>query len=114
MKYTFVRVANNTTNGVALGAADQDIEVFKILIGLPVASGNVRLYDITNPVNNATTNMAVQLTLPASLPTTGARLVEMIDLTDGNGNGLIIGQGGNIMVDQAMQVTVLWDEADKT
>lgn len=108
-KYTFVRVANNTTNGVAIGVEDRDIVVYKIIIGTPVASADIRLYDIVNPVNEATTNQACHVTLPATLPTTGARLVEEINFGE---DGIVLGEGGNIMCDQDCQLTVVWDYLD--
>lgn len=83
-----------------------------LLIGAPVAAGNIFLYNITNPINGATTNIGAKITLPASLPTTGA-------VTSGNYvsfgvNGLPLNDGGNIIIDQTMQVSVIWCIADNS
>ena len=50
--------------------------------------------------------MAFFATLPATLPTTGAAMTVQYDFGD---KGIRLGEGGNIMIDQACQVTVVWD-----
>ena len=106
-KYTFVRLANNTTNGIALGVDNQDINVHKIIVGAPVGGGIVRLYDISNPVNNSTTNMAFMLTFPTFSTTNINNGPYTFDFGE---DGIRLGEGGNIMADGDMQVTVVWSE----
>lgn len=107
MRYTYAGAANNTTNGVALGAAGQDVRVYKLIIGAPVASGVITLYDAAVAFNAQTTNIAFKKTLPATLPTTGAELTPVVDF---GVNGLPL-DGGNLQIDQTMQVTAVWDFA---
>lgn len=111
--YTLYQAGSNTTtNGTALGAAGQDIRIYRLVIGAPVASGNIYLYNITNPVNGATTNIAAKITLPATLPTTGA--VTSGNVIDFGPTGLPVTDGGNIIMDQTMQVSVIWNIAPTT
>lgn len=109
MNYTYAASSNTATNGVALGAAGQDVRVYRILIGAPVASGNIVLYNSAVAVGSASTNIAFKATLPGSLPTTGAVLAPVIDF---GSKGLPL-DGGNLQIDQTMQVTVVWDLAPK-
>ena len=103
MKYTYIASSNTATNGTALGVDDQDINVYKIIFGLP-ADGNVAtLYDISNPVNAATTNIACKVTQPTAAA--GKDWVRMVDFGP---EGMRLGEGGNLITD-ASQVTVLWD-----
>lgn len=113
MQTTYVNGSNTATNGTALStAAERDVVVHKLIIGAPVASGNIWLYTITNPVNAATTNIAFKWSLPATLPTTGAALVNVIDFGGEGYGGLLLNEGGNIIIDQTMQVTVIWSYLD--
>lgn len=112
MQATFVAGANNTTNGTALGTdSERDVVVWQVIVGLPVASADLRLYDMTNPVNEASTNMKWFVTLPASLPTTGASPAAGYTWTFSK--GLPLSQGGNFMQDQACDTTVIWEYLDE-
>lgn len=115
MFVTYAGAANNTTNGVALGAAGQDVRVYSVFIGNPVASGNVYLTTITNPIGAsvAAGTTAFRVTLPATLPTTGANAGTGQTYTFGP-YGLPLNDGGNLVIDQAMQVTVVWGIADNS
>lgn len=110
MQATYIAASNTATNGTALGADTQsDVRLFKLIIGAPVASGNITVYTINNPVNGATTNIAAKLTLPATLPTTGSEVGGVVK--DFGPKGLPLAQGGNIVIDQTMQVTAIWELA---
>jgi hypothetical protein len=99
--------ANSTTGGTAIGPAGQNIEVTRILVGNPVTSGNIWLYDETNVGNvSNTTGLQAKLTLPGTLAT--GQLPFSIDLTDADGHGIILKSGGTVAIDQAMQVTLIW------
>lgn len=103
---TFAATANSTTNGVALGAVDEDVVVYKICVGTPVSSGNVRLFNISNPVGTADTNLAAKITFP-SFSTTNVNngYYEM----DFGPKGLTLTSGGCLSIDQTMNVTVVWE-----
>ena len=109
MQVTYIASSNVSTNGVALGAAGQDVRVYGLLIGLPVASGDIQIYNITNPVGDASTNLAAKITLPGSLPTTGADVAVYRSFGP---EGLPLNDGGNVQIDATMQVSVIWDVAD--
>ena len=111
MAKLYQNTANATTGGTAIGPAGQNIEVSSLIIGNPVASANIYLYDETNvgDVTN-TTGRAVFLTLPATLAT--GQLPFVIDLTDGEGHGVILDSGGSIAIDQALQLTVIYKIAE--
>lgn len=110
MQYTYAGAANNTTNGVSLGNAGQDVRVYKVIIGVPVASGNITLYNSAVAFNAQSDNIAMKYTLgadiaPGDMTYSYSREIDL-------GEGLQL-DGGNLQVDQAMQVTVVWDFADK-
>jgi len=107
MKSLYQAAANAA--GTAIGAAGQDIEVFKIVVGAPVSAGNISLYDNTNPGSASnTTGLKAKFTFPGSL--TGVVYPCVFNLTDENGNGLVLGDGGSIIIDQTMNVSVLYAE----
>lgn len=110
MRTTFVSASNTATNGVALGNAEDDVRVFKVIVGLPVNAGNVWLYNITNPVGSATTNIAAKITLPTFSTTNINPGVYVLDFGP---YGLPLPEGGNITIDQTMNVTVVWELAGK-
>lgn len=112
--YALFQAGTNTaTNGTAIGSAGQDIRVYRLVIGTPVANGQIWLYNITNPLNGSTANIATKLTLPSSLATGQTPLT--IDFgSAGLKAGLPITDGGNLIMDQTMNVTVIWGIADNS
>lgn len=110
MRVTFAPSTNTATNGVALSSNfDDDVRVFKLLIGTPVNAGNIFLYSINNPVNGATTNIAAKITLPTFSTTNVNPGFYVIDF---GAEGLPLGNGGALIIDQTMNVSVLWDLND--
>ena len=109
MVSTFIASSNTATNGQALGSADQDIRVMRILVGTPVSGGNIYVYNITNPVNGATTNIAAKVTLPTFSTTNINPGVYNIDFGP---EGLPLNEGGNVIIDQTMNVSIVWELAD--
>lgn len=112
MQSTYISGANNTgaTGGQVLNATGTDVEIFKIVVGAPVASANIWIYGEINPGSSSnTTGIVSKMTLPGSLAT--GQLPFVIDLTDEHGNGLVLNGGGNVMIDQTLQLTVEWDLA---
>lgn len=107
---TYVNASNTATNGTALGAdAQRDVVVDGLFIGAPVSGGNIWLYTITNPINAATTNIALKFTLPTFSTTNINPGVYNLDFDP----GVLLNQGGNIIIDQTMQVSVFWHYLDE-
>lgn len=107
MRATYVASTNEATNGEALGAAGQDVRVYRLLVGLPTDGSKVRLYNITNPVGTASTNIAYQLVQP-----TAAAGKDWVRVVDFGSEGLPLSDGGNVVIDGTNNVTVIWDIAD--
>jgi len=105
MKFTYAGAANNTTNGIALGASGQDIKVTKLIVGLPVASGNITLYNKAVAFNGDTADIAFKYTHGSDVAPADTSYFEERVFDFGEGLQL---DGGNLQIDQAMQVTVLW------
>ena len=107
---TYIPSSNTATNGIALGADPQrDVVLDGIFIGLPVNAGNVTVYTITNPVNGATTNISLKITLPTFSTTNINPGVYNLDFDP----GIVLNQGGNVMIDQTMNVSVTWHYLDE-
>ncbi|MDD5407022.1 MAG: hypothetical protein PHE73_08810 [Sulfurovaceae bacterium] len=108
MRATYIPTTNAT--GTALGLSTQNVELTKILIGAPVASANIYIFEETNPGSSSnTTGLKAKLTLPGSFAT--GQLPFTIDLTDEDGHGIILSSGGSIIIDQTLQLTAMWAEA---
>lgn len=112
MKTTYIASSNTATNGTALNSDVSDVRLYRLIVGAPVASGNIIIYSISNPVNGSTANIAAKFTLPATLPTTGA--ITSGNVIDLGPFGLPLNEGGNIIIDQSMQVTAIWELADNS
>lgn len=108
---TYQAGSNTSTNGTALDAGGNDIRVFRVIVGAPVSAGNITLYSINNPVNGASTNIAAKFTLPTFSATNVNPGLYTIDFGP---YGLPLNMGGNIIIDQTMQVTVIWALADNS
>lgn len=107
MRATYIASSNTATNGAALGAVDEDVRVFKILVGLPTDTSTVVVSNITNPVSGATTNIAFKLTQP-----TAAAGKDWVREVDFGPFGLPLTSGGNVEINGTNNVTVLWESAD--
>lgn len=106
----YQNTANSTTGGTALGQSGQNVELVKIIVGTPVANANIWIYNESNVGNvSNTTGLVSKLTLPASFAT--GQLPFTIDLTDGDGHGLVLTSGGTVAIDQAIQATFIWGPA---
>lgn len=106
---TYVASSNTATNGTALGAAGQDIRVYRLLVGAPTDGTTVTLYNITNPIGGASTNIAYKLTQP----TAGAGK-DWVRVVDFGQYGLPLSDGGNVVIDGTNNVTVVWAVADNS
>ena len=109
MRYTYAAAANSTTNGVALGALDQDIYVHSIIVGQPIASANIKLYNKTVAFATDTSDIALKITWPATLTSSKQFDTQLVY----NFEKPLQLNGGNLMVDQACQITVIWEVADE-
>lgn len=110
MRYTYAAAANATTNGTALGAAGQDVYVHKLIVGLPVASGNIILYNKAVAFSGDTNNIAFKVTIPSTLTSSKQYDYPTVYTFE---KPLQL-DGGNLMVDQAMQVTVIWQPVEES
>ena len=116
MYTTFAPSTNSLTNGVALSTGnaainETDLRVYKLIIGTP---GNIWLYNISNPIGGATpstANIAFKTTLPTYSTTNINPGVYVLDFGP---LGLPLNEGGNLMIDQTMNVTVIWGIADNS
>lgn len=111
MVTTFQVGSNTATNGTALSTdAQRDVVVYKLIVGLPVSTGNVWLYNITNPLNASTANIAFKFTMPTFSTTNINPGTYVFDFGP---YGLPLPQGGNLIIDQTMNVTVVWGYLDE-
>lgn len=108
---TYINATSAGTPGTPLDTGGNDVEVFKIIVGAPVANANISFYAESN-VGNVTTNttgIVSKLTLPASFAT--GQLPFTISTNDEAGHGMLLNMGGTVAIDQNLQLTVLWDYA---
>lgn len=115
---TFQAGSNTATNGTVLASANSavnetDIRVYRMIVGTPVANGQIWLYNISNPLNASTANIALKVTFPSSLATGQPPIVYDFG-SAAQGAGLPLNEGGNIIIDQTMNVTVIWGIADNS
>lgn len=103
----YIASDNTATNGVALGVAGQDVFVKGIVFGAPADGKVATFYHITNPFNNATTNIAAKITQPTAAA--GKQYVNFVDFGE---SGLRLTDGGNIITDGS-QVTVIFDDEEQ-
>ncbi len=109
MNFTYQAGTNTATNGTALGADKQDIIVHQIVIGLPVNAGNIFLFNTRTAFSGQTDNLALKVTLPTYSTTNVNPGFYVMDF---GREGLQL-DGGNLMIDQTMQVSVIWEPKDE-
>ncbi len=107
MRFTYASASNTATNGIALGAAGEDVYVHGLIVGLPVASGNIILYNKAVAFSGDTSNIAAKITLPGTITYQNSYPVAL----QYNFKKPLQLDGGNLMIDQTMQVTVIWELA---
>lgn len=111
MVTTFQAGSNTATNGTVIGNAGDDIRIYELIIGAPVSTGNIWLYNITNPLNGSTANIASKITLPTFSTTNVNPGVYVLNFGP---FGLPLTDGGNLIIDQTMNVSVVWSIADNS
>ena len=124
MRYTYISGTNNSvatatlsdgstlsTAGQPLGDVDQDVYIKKIIIGLPVASGNIVVKNkaVTGVIATDTSDIAFKATIPGTISSSYTYAYPTVYdfTTPAKGSGLQV-NGGNVIIDQTMQVTVIW------
>ena len=111
MRFSYIGAANASTNGVSLNSTGRDAFVKKIIIGVPVASGNITIYNKATAFNADTADIAFKYTLGADIAPADTTYEYDREITlSGEFNPGLQVDGGNVQVDQAMQVTVIWDD----
>lgn len=117
--YTNTSTAINGTNvAQQINTDGRAVVIRKILIGNPVASGNIVIFTENNAVANNTTQIGYKKTYQASF--TNIQPETVIDFRasamSGGGSiendGIFCPAGASIVTDQTMQVTVLYDYAE--
>jgi hypothetical protein len=114
---------NTTTSGTTpasqLNTDGRAIVLKKLIIGNPVTAGNLTVHYTNVALANDTTTIAFKMTLP-TFSTTNVNNTQpiVIDFTTGlnagvGENGLSLSNGGSVVLDQAMQVTALFDYASE-
>lgn len=123
MRYTYIGAANNTvaaksdihgtsvsSAGQPLGTQGEDVRIYKILVGAPVANGNITVFNKAIVTASDTSDIAAKITLPATITyqftTANGAKVDW----DFGPEGLPL-DGGNVQIDQSLQLTVVWDFA---
>ena len=111
---------NSTTSGTTpasvINTDGRSIVIRKILVGNPVSSGNLTIHYTNNALAQDTTTIAAKITYPAFSTTNvndGPDTYDFRCANSGSGSteadGLVLGMGGSLVMDQTMQVTVFWD-----
>ena len=129
MHYTYLGSSNNTvatatlsdgstlsTAGQPLGDVTQDVYIYKIIIGAPVASGNIVVKNkaVTGVIATDTSDIAFKATLPGTITYQASYNYPTIyDFTVPGGGGLQV-DGGNVIIDQSMQVTIVWQPVSES
>lgn len=117
---------NTTTSGttpapvIGDSSGTRPVVIRKIIIGNPISSGNLTIFNIGNALSNNTTQIAAKITYPAFSTTNLNDGPDVYDFRASSGSGggsvesdgLICSTGGCIVIDQTMQVTVFWDYAE--
>lgn len=117
MQSLYVNATVSGSNPATVIAANGPVIIRKIIVGNPVTSGNITLFLEGNALANNTTNIGYKKTYPASF--TNIQPETVIDFRGSSSQGGSVGTdgifcqtGASIVIDQTMQVTVLWDVAE--
>lgn len=119
MQTTYINATTSgTTPATVLNTDGRAIVIRKIIIGNPVSSGNLTVFNENNALANNTTQIALKLSYPAFSTTNINDGPDTYDLRTNAGSsgsteddGLFCAAGGSVTIDQTMQVTVFWDYA---
>lgn len=116
MQSTYFNTTTSSTTPAPLISATGPIVIKKILIGNPVANGNITLFTEGNALSNNTTQIGYKKTYQSSFSSVQPETAIDFRSTASQGgttgdDGLFCQSGAGLVIDQAMQVTVLWDVA---
>lgn len=98
---------NSAGQATNLGLGGEDIRIYRITVGVPTVSQSLYIFD-ENSALVGNTNLVLKYTYPASF---SAGVPATQDFSFGP-NGMPLGNGGSVMTDAAMDVTVVWDRAE--
>lgn len=116
MQFTYVNTTTTGTTPATVLNATSPIVIRKILVGNPVVSGNITVFNEGNALSNNTTQIAYKKTFPASFSNIQPETQIDFRSTSSQGgstadDGIFCQAGASIAIDQTMQVTVMWDVA---
>jgi hypothetical protein len=126
MHVTYIGSSNNTvatatladgstlsTAGQPLGDATQDVLIYKIIIGLPVANGNIVVKNkaVSGILATDTSDIVFKATIPGTISSSFSYAYPTV-YDFGDQTPLQV-DGGNVIIDQTMQVTVIWQPASE-
>lgn len=119
MQAKYTNTTTTSTTPATVIEATQPVVIKKIIVGNPVSGGSVTLFTEGNALSNNTTQIAYKHTFPTfSTTNTNGVSPVVIDFrsTSSQGgstedDGIFCQTGSSFAIDQAMQVTVLWDYA---
>lgn len=124
MKHKYIAAANNSTatvtrdDGSTISTAGRplekvgfDVRLFRIIVGIPVASANITVFNKDTAYATDAADIAAKYTFGSDIaPADTSYSYERI--IDFGPKGLLL-NGGNVMCDQACQLTVIYgDETD--
>lgn len=116
MQTTYLNATTSGTTPATVLQATGPIVIRKILVGNPVNSGNITLFNEGNALSNNTTQIAFKNTYTSSVSETSVRMFDFRASSSQGGSietdGIFCQNGASIAIDQTMQVTVLWDVSE--
>jgi hypothetical protein len=120
LQYTYINTtSSSTTPAQQINTDGRAIVVRKIIVGNPVSTGNITIHNNNVALSNDTTTINFKNTFPTFSTSALAQFPTVIDFRAGamagggsaEADGLECSQGGSLVIDQTMQLTVLWDYA---
>lgn len=107
MPVLYLNSDNSGSLASNLGNSGEDIRIMKMIVGAPTAAKNIYVFDINGAGAGDTANLKFKYTYP----TFGAGKPASDTFSFGAA-GLPLGNGGSVMTDGALQLTVVWDRAE--
>ena len=113
MQYTYVSSSNITSAATALGNANQDVFVKKIIFGTPADGKVIKLYNKTTAYGHAsaiasTDSSNVALYFTQATHAAGTEFVQELNLSGEFNPGLRL-NGGAVHTDGS-NITIIWDD----
>ena len=112
----YINTTTTSTTPATVIAASGPVVIRKIFVGNPVNSGNITLFSEGNALSNNTTQIAFKKTYGGTVSESSANVFDFRSSSSQGGSigddGIFCQNGASIAIDQAMQVTVMWDVAE--